>query len=72
MADELLTLEEQASERVGLEVALRGVREGLTFLPARSPWVRCFREIRDGLGARVGELSEPARRELPGRDDLAA
>ena len=73
MADQALTPEQQASERVGLEVALRGVREGLTYMPAGSLWVGCLRELRTSLGAAV-EQRHPSRPclGLAERDDLAA
>lgn len=66
-----LTEDERRAERVALELGLKGVREGLAVLPARSPWVRCLREFRDGLGAQVGATTELARRGPPERDDLA-
>jgi hypothetical protein len=83
MLDRPLTAEEQAAERVALELALRGVREGLTVMPARSPWVGFFRDLRNGWGARLDELSapvgygsldvaRPVDRPVVRRDDLAA
>ena len=72
MTDRPLTAEEQSAERVALELALRGVREGLSAMPARSPWVGFFRELRTGLGSRAAVPSEPACREALARDDLAA
>jgi hypothetical protein len=72
MQDRPLTAEEMAAERVALELALRGVREGLTVMPAGSPWVRFFRDLRDGLSSRAVAPSEPTRRGTPAPDDLAA
>lgn len=63
-----LTEEERRAERVALELVLRGVREGLTAMPARSPWVRVTREFRNVLGARVAAQSGPQPDEAFGRD----
>lgn len=71
MYDRPLTAEEQAAERVGLQLALKGVREGLSVMPARSEWVGLFRELRTGLGARAVP-SERECREVLERDDLAS
>jgi hypothetical protein len=67
-----LTTAERVAEQVALSMALKGVRQCLAALPPRSPWVRCLREFRNGLGAQVEAPIEPERHVPLGRDDLAA
>jgi hypothetical protein len=71
MKDRPLTAQQQAAERVALELALRGIREGLSALPPCSPWVPCFRELRAGLSSRAAVPSEPACHATLGQGDPA-
>lgn len=63
-----LTEDERRAEHVALQLMLRGVREGLAAMPARSPWVRVTREFRNVLGAQTEAQTGPQPHEAFGQD----